>query len=64
MGDTNMDKNDDLVDYNEFDLDGNPIQKPDQANDGGLPEDQDWTFDDEQTEQHRSRYGDSTYYAP
>jgi len=64
MGDTNMDKNDDLVDYNEFDLDGNPIQKPDQANDGGLPEDQDWTFDDEQTEQRRSRYGDATYYAP
>ncbi len=25
MGDTNMDKNDDLVDYNEVDLDGNPI---------------------------------------
>ena len=51
MGDTNtnMDKNDDLVDYNEFDLDGNPIQKLDQANDDGPPEGQDWTFDDEQT---------------
>ena len=64
MGDTNMDKNDDLVDYNEFDLDGNPIQKLDQANDGGPPEDQDWTFDDEQTEQFRAKFGDETYYEP
>jgi hypothetical protein len=64
MGDTNMDKNDDLVDYNEVDLDGNPIQKLDQANDGGPPENEGWTFDDEQTEQFRSRFGDATYYAP
>ena len=42
MGDTNMDKNDDLVDYNEVDLDGNPIQKHYQGHDEGPPEDQDW----------------------
>ena len=64
MGDTNMDKNDDLVDYNEFDLDGNPIQKLYQANDGGPPVDQDWTFDDEQTERFRAKFGDETYYEP
>ena len=46
MGDTNMDKNDDLVDYNEVDLDGNPIPKHNQGDDEGPPEDQDWTFDD------------------
>ena len=45
-----MDKNDDLVDYNEVDLDGNPITKHNQG-DEGPPEDQGWTFDDEQTEQ-------------
>ena len=63
MGDTNMDKNDDLVDYNEVDLDGNPITKHNQG-DEGPPEDQGWTFDDEQTEQFRAKFGDETYYEP
>ena len=31
MGDTNMDKDGDLIDYNEVDSDGNPIAK---ANEG------------------------------
>ena len=59
-----MDKNDDLVDYNEVDLDGNPITKHNQGDDEGPPEDQDWTFDDEQTEQFRAKFGDETYYEP
>ena len=50
MGDTNMDKDDDLVDYNEVDLNGNPIPKPNEG-DESPPEDPDWTFDDEQQEQ-------------
>ena len=63
MGDTHMDKNDDLVDYNEVDLDGNPITKHNQG-DKGPPDEQDWTFDDEQTEQFRAKFGDETYYEP
>ena len=55
-----MDKDDDLVDLNEVDLDGNPIQKHVQGYDEGPPEDQGWTFDDEQTEQFRSKFGDET----
>ena len=31
MGDTNMDKDDDLVDYDEVDLNGNPIPKPNEG---------------------------------
>jgi hypothetical protein len=57
------DKNDDLVDYNEVDLNGNQIPKPDEG-DEGPPEDQDWTFDAEQQEQHQAKYGDSIFYEP
>ena len=59
-----MDKDDDLVDLNEVDLDGNPIQKHYQSDDEGPPEEQEWTFDDKQTEQFRAKFGDETYYEP
>ena len=61
MGDTNMDKNDDLVYYNEVDLDGKPIPKPNEGDDDP-PGDQGWTFDEEQTAQFRAKFGDETYY--
>ena len=63
MGDTNMDKDDDLVDYNEVDMNGNPITKPNEG-DEGPPNDQGWTFDDEQQEQYQVKYGDEIYYEP
>ncbi len=63
MGDTNMDKTDDLVDYNEL----NPItgivsNAPNKGDEEYPPEDDDWTFDDEQKEQHQAKYGDSIFY--
>ena len=57
------DKNDDLVDYNEVDLNGNPIPKPNEG-DEDPPSDQGWTFDEEQTAQFRAKFGDETYYEP
>ena len=63
MGDTNMDKDGDLIDYNEVDSDGNPIPKPNEG-DGKSPEDLDWTFDDDQKAQSQAKYGDSIYYEP
>ena len=58
-----MDKNDDLVDYNEVDLNGNPIPKPNEG-DEGPPDDHGWTFDSEQTAQFQAKFGDETYYEP
>jgi hypothetical protein len=63
MGDTNMYKDDLPVDYNEVDIDGNPIPKPNERTESP-PEDQDWTFDDEQQEQHQAKYGDEAFYEP
>ena len=63
MGDTNMYKDDLPVDYNEVDIDGNPIPKPNEGNEGPS-EDQDWTFDDEQQEQYQVKYGDEIFYEP
>ncbi len=61
MGDTNMDKDDELVDYNEVDLNGNPIAK---ANEGGKksPDDQGCAFDSEETARFQAKFGDETYY--
>jgi hypothetical protein len=65
MGDTNMDKYDDLVDYNEVDPDdliaGRTHNVPNKG-DGDPPEVPDWTFDDKQKEQHQAKYGDSIFY--
>ncbi len=48
MGDTNMDKDDDLLDYNEVDpedlIAGNTQNAPNKG-DGDSPEELDWTFD-------------------
>ncbi len=59
-----MVKTDDLVDYNEVD----PITETayNAPNNGkeGLPDLDDCTFDDKQTEQHQTKYGDSIFYEP
>ena len=68
MGDTNMTKIDDLIDYNEVD---DPIARimetlsnaPNKG-DEGSPDEDGCTFDKEQQEQHQSKYGDSIFYAP
>jgi hypothetical protein len=67
MGDTNMDKDDDLVDYNEVDSDyfiAGKTQNAPYKGDGDPPEEPDWTFDDKQKEQHQAKYGDSILYEP
>ncbi len=67
MSDINMDKEDDLVDYNDVEADGNPIPKTHNApnkGDGDPPEDLDWSFDDEQKAQSQAKYGDSIFYEP
>jgi hypothetical protein len=67
MGDTNMDKDDDLLDYNEVDpedlIAGKAHNAPNKG-DGDPPEDTDWSFDDEQKEQYQAKYGDSIFYEP
>jgi len=68
MGDTNMTKIDDLIDYNEVD---GPIARimetlsnaPNKG-DEGSPDEDGCTFDKEQQEQHQSKYDDSIFYAP
>ncbi len=64
MDDTNMDKIDDLVDYNEVDpITGTVSNAPNKV-DEDPPEDDDWAFDDEHKEQHQAKYGDSIFYEP
>ncbi len=62
-----MDKDDDLVDCNEVDpedlIAGKTHNVPSKG-DGDPPEELDWTFDDEQKEQHQAKYGDSIFYEP
>ncbi len=59
-----MDKVDDLVDYNEVDLNtGTAYNAPNKGN-GDLPDLDDCTFDDAQKEQHQTKYGDSIFYEP
>ncbi len=57
-----MDKDDDLIDYNEVDpedlIAGKTHNAPNKG-DGDPPEDPDWSFDDEQKEQYQAKYGDS-----
>jgi hypothetical protein len=67
MGDTKMDEYDDLVDYNVVDPENSIGKKthnaPNKGN-GDPPKEPDWTFDDEQKEQHQAKYGDSIFYEP
>ncbi len=64
MGDTNMAKTDDLVDYNEVDpITETAYNAPNKGN-GDLPNLDDCTFDDAQKEQHQTKYGDSIFYEP
>ena len=69
-----MTKTDELVDYNEVDavtlvaltgtaLERTALNAPNKGN-GDLPDLDDCTFDDEQQEQHQSKYGDSIFYEP
>ncbi len=62
-----MDKYDDLVDYNEVDPDdliaGRTHNAPNKG-DEDSPTERDWTFDDEQKEQHQAKYVDSIFYEP
>ncbi len=67
MGDTNMDKADDLIDYNDLDhedLIAGKTQNAPNKGDGDPPTESDWTFDDEQKEQHQAKFGDSIFYEP
>jgi hypothetical protein len=67
MGDTKMDKDDDLVDYNEVDPEDLIAGKTHNAlnkGSGDPPGEDGWTFDDEQKEQHQVKYGDSIFYEP
>ncbi len=64
MGDTNMDKIDDLVDYNEADPNTGKVYNAPKQGDEDSPEEDDWAFDDEQKEQHQAKYGDSIFYEP
>ncbi len=51
MGDTNMDKTDDLVDCNEVDpITGIVSNAPNKGDEEYPSEDDDWAFDDEQKE--------------
>ncbi len=62
-----MVKDDDLVDYNEVDPDyfiAGKNQNAPNKGDGDPPEEPDWTFDDEQKEQHQAKFGDSIFYEP
>jgi hypothetical protein len=64
IGDTNMDKMDDLVDYNELDpTTGMIFNAPSKGNED-LPDSDDCAFDDVQKEQHQTKYGDSIFYEP
>ena len=71
MGDTNMTKTDELVDYNEVDavtlvaltgtaLERTALNAPNKGDKGSSDEDG-CTLD---TEQHQAKYGDSVFYAP
>jgi hypothetical protein len=69
MGDTNMTKIDDLIDYNEVDpFTLAPItetaRNAPNKDEEGSPDEDDWAFDDEQKEQHQAKYGDSVFYEP
>ncbi len=59
-----MDKDDDLVGYNEVDPITGTVHNTPNKGDEDSPEDPDWTFDDEQKEQHQAKYGDSIFYEP
>ncbi len=64
MGDTNMNKDGDLpIDYNEVDLDGNPLTKANEGN-GKSPDDPDCAFDYAQKAQFQAKFGDETHYEP
>jgi hypothetical protein len=64
MGDTNMDKVDDLVDCNLVDPNtGKAYNAPNNGNED-LPDADDWSLDDIQKEQHQAKYGDSIFYEP
>ena len=69
MGDTNMTKTDELIDYNEVDpftlapITETARNAPNKGEEGS-PDEDDCTFDNEQQEQHQSKYGDSIFYEP
>ncbi len=67
MGDTKMDNFDDLIDYNKVDpfapITETARNAPNKGEEG-LPDEDDCTFDNEQQEQHQSKYGDSIFYEP
>ncbi len=69
MGDTNMTKTDELIDYNEVDsFTFAPITEtarnaPNKGEEGS-PDEDDWAFDDKQKEQHQAKYGDAVFYEP
>ncbi len=63
MGDTNMNKIDDLIDFNEVDINTVPYVAPNKDDKGSSDED-DCTLDTELQEQHQTKYGDSVFYEP
>jgi hypothetical protein len=67
MGDSNMNDDDTLVDYNEVDpedLIAGKTQGTLNKGDGTSSEPLDWSFDDEQKAPSQAKYGDSIFYEP
>ena len=65
MGDTNMQSGDELKAFDALYGDLSPHRAA-AVNERieGPPEDQDWTFNDEQQEQYQVKYGDEIFYEP
>jgi hypothetical protein len=62
-----MDKDDDLIDYNDVypeDLIAGRTQGTLNKGDGTSSDPEDWSFDDEQKAQSQAKYGDSIFYEP
>ena len=58
-----MNKTDDLIDFNEVDINTVPYVAPNKDDKGSSDED-DCTLDTELQEQHQAKYGDSVFYEP
>ncbi len=64
MGDTNMTKTSELIDYNEVDPITEKAYNAPNKGEEGSPDEDDCTFDDKQKEEHQFKYGDSVFYEP